>query len=163
MKISTSKRKLLFVILGVVVVVLAVLLVWAIHHQRTTLAEGASGGAQSQADNADPTKRKIQRSKREVQNTVAKLENIVEEPEAIVDPEVAKSYGVEVNQILPEGTKVEVDQESWTDVDETTAMVPTTVKLPDGEEEQYAAVVSKTTRGWQLTTTLPIEEASPES
>ena len=108
-----------------------------------------------------PTKEapaKVERSKEEVEEAVKTVTDAPKDPDQAVSANTKEFYGVDLSEVFPKGTKVDVDKSTWTDVDETTAMVLTTITRPGQQAEKYTAVLGKSNGKWTLLGTLPFEE-----
>lgn len=103
----------------------------------------------------------IERSAAEIEQAVAALEQAPQHPADVLGDSVIELYGVDLSEVFPPGTTIEVNTDSWTDVDEVTALVATTITRPGHRPERYSAVLGKSDGEWLLLGTLPLEETAP--
>ncbi|MDO5746182.1 MAG: hypothetical protein Q4P66_00755 [Actinomycetaceae bacterium] len=102
------------------------------------------------------------RSTEEIKEATTTLSKVADNPEEVVAQSSLELYGVDLQQVFPKGTVIDVDEKSWTDIDETTAMVATTITRPGKKSEQYSALLGKSPQGWKLLGTLPLSEEQSE-
>lgn len=100
-------------------------------------------------------------SSEEIQAAANSLEQAPVQPDKVVAPESLELFGVDLSEVFPPGTKISVDQSTWTDVDATTAMVATTITRPGQSPQDYTAVLGKSQGQWKLLGTLPLETDTP--
>ncbi|MDO5722653.1 MAG: hypothetical protein Q4P06_08980 [Actinomycetaceae bacterium] len=173
-----SKRNLV-IALTVLVAIAVSITAWGLLRHREDTEPVAKAGASPAATNspsaaASPAPTESETSKpssepvplttlpaEEIQRAVQTIEKAPEEPEKAVAPQALELYGVDLSEVFPPGTKITVDQDSWTDVDETTALVATTITRPGEEPQTYTAVLGKSEGEWKLLGTLPLETETP--
>ncbi|MDO5729814.1 MAG: hypothetical protein Q4P71_09355 [Actinomycetaceae bacterium] len=112
-----------------------------------------------------PTKKRapVTRSPEEIDKVRTVLERAPEDPSQVLAESVVELYGVDLSDVFPPGTTIEVDIDTWTDIDENTALVATQITRPGHLPERYSAVLGKTNGKWMLLGTLPLEETQSTS
>lgn len=118
----------------------------------------ATSVADETEDSAVDKPAPVKRSIAEIERAAAVLEQAPQHPADVLDDSVVELYGVDLSDVFPPGTTIDVDTDSWTDVDEVTALVATTITRPGHQPERYSAVLGKSNGEWLLLGTLPLEE-----
>ncbi|MCD4557095.1 hypothetical protein [Schaalia sp. lx-100] len=101
-------------------------------------------------------------SAEEITEVITAIENSPEKPETLIDSHTADFYGTDLTTLFPQGTTIKVIPDSWTDIDEVTAMVGTVVTYPNKEPEYYSAILSRIDEAWKLLGTIPLETPPQE-
>ena len=93
-----------------------------------------------------------------VQAGVSALESIPADPQAGVSSQASDYFGIDPADLLPLGTTIKADAATWTQLDESTALVRIDVATPDGVTTPYSAVMVDEGGTWKLMATLDVDD-----
>ncbi|MDO5035207.1 MAG: hypothetical protein Q4E01_07495 [Actinomycetaceae bacterium] len=90
------------------------------------------------------------------------LSELPQEPEKLIEPEVADQFGVKIEDVFTDGTTLKPYPQTWTDIDDRSAMVVVQIVMPGEEPEYYSALLELVDGEWKLLATLDYDGDIPE-
>ncbi|EPD31434.1 hypothetical protein [uncultured Actinomyces sp.] len=90
------------------------------------------------------------------------LRDLPKAPETMIEPEVAQNFDVDLTDMFADGTTLVPYPQTWTDIDETTAMVVVKMVKPNQDPEYYSALLELVDGEWKLVATVDYEGDIPE-
>lgn len=98
----------------------------------------------------------------ETDKALSGLQALPAEPKKMIDPEVADHFGVELDDVFSANTTIKPYPQTWTDIDEQSAIVVVKVEDPNKEPEYYSALLERVNDDWKLVATLDYEGEIPK-